>query len=408
MPSKKEPTLTSIGEIAPLISTANSVETAQPNMMILADAMVALPQLLERFRSKVRLSLVDPPYNTTSNFHHYRDSISHESWITDRRTHFSWIRDLLTTDGSLWIHLDDSELHYCKVMLDELFGRENFVTTIVWQKSRSRENRTVISTTHEYILVYAKEYRAWAKTRNLLAMGTEQLDRYSNPDNDIRGPWISGDMTAKAGPGRRAAQFYEIVAPSGRVLKPAKGMAWRYTRERFDELHHDGRVSFGHHGDNMPRLKRFLSETQQGLVPTTWWPGDEVGTTDTAKKQLRRLFPDLVPFETPKPEELAAKVMAIASNRGDLVLDCYAGSGTVPATAHKMGRKWIAIEREERTFHEFLAPRLERVVSGTDPGGITEATVWQGGGSFSVINSTWRDHLGSAPHDSQLLLKATS
>jgi adenine-specific DNA-methyltransferase len=259
------------------------------------------------------------------------------------------------------------------VMLDGLFGRANFVGTVVWQKTLSRENRTDLSATHEYLLVYARDRGLWRGRRNLLPYGDEQLARYTNPDGDPRGPWTSGDMTAKAGPGRRAAQFYEVTLPSGRVVRPAHGMAWRFTRDRFDELIADCRVSFGPLGDSVPRLKRFLAETRQGLVPTTWWPGDEVGTTDSAKKELRRLFPELVPFETPKPEELAARVIQIATDPGDVVLDCYAGSGTSPAVAHKLGRRWLACEREARTFEEFLVPRLTAVIEGRDPGGVRPA-----------------------------------
>ncbi|HWH31402.1 MAG TPA: site-specific DNA-methyltransferase [Egibacteraceae bacterium] len=353
--------------------------------LLVGDAQDALAGLLAEHAGSVRAALLDPPYNTASRFHHYDDSLSHDAWLAERREHFALVRELLREDGSLWVHLDDSEMHYGKVMLDTLFGRSNFVATVVWQKTRSRENRTDLSTTHEYVLVFAKDRRAWAAARNLLPFGEEQLGRYRNPDGDPRGPWTSGDLTAKAGPGRRASQFYDVVTPSGRVVRPAKGMAWRYTRERFDELLADGRITFGD-GAQMPRLKRFLSETKGGLVPTTWWPGLEVGTTDTAKKHLRRLFPDLVPFETPKPEELALRVLRIATDPGDLVLDCYAGSGTTPAVAHKSGRRWIAVERERRTVDEFLLPRLDRVVAGEDPWGVTAETGWTGGGDFALLD----------------------
>lgn len=357
--------------------------TTDRNYLLAGDAGDALAGLSQDFVGSVRLALLDPPYNTSSNFHHYRDSQKSDVWLAERRTHLASIHQLLSDSGSVWMHLDDSELHYCKIMMDGLFGRENYVGTVVWQKTMSRENRTDISTTHEYILVYAKSKKIWSRERNALPPTPEQLARYKNPDNDPRGPWTSGDMTAKAGPGRRAAQFYGLVAPSGRVLQPAPGMAWRYTQDRLLELIADGRVTFGPNQNNMPRLKRFLSETQGGLVPTTWWSASEVGTTDTAKKQLRKLFPDLVPFETPKPEELASRIIHIASNPGDLVLDCYAGSGTTPAVAHKMSRRWIAVEREQRTFDEVLRPRLDAVVAG-DQGGISGTFCWRGGGEFQV------------------------
>jgi adenine-specific DNA-methyltransferase len=352
--------------------------------LALDSAGSALARWRAEWEGAVELALLDPPYNTRSLFHHYRDQQEHDRWLGDRRAEVEAVVPLLTPSGSLWMHLDDAEMHYAKVMLDEVFGRPNFVATVVWQKTLGRENRTDLSTNHEYLLVYAKDRGAWRQRRNLLPLGPEQLARYANPDDDPRGPWTSGDMTAKAGPGRRAAQFYAIELPSGRIVEPAKGMAWRFTRERYEELVADGRVFFGAEGKATPRVKRFLAETQGGLVPTTWWPGEEVGTTDSAKKQLRRLFPELVPFETPKPEELAARVIEIATDPGDVVLDCHAGSGTTPAVSHKLGRRWLAAEREPRTFEEFLLPRLEAVIAGDDAGGVSVASGWAGGGAYEL------------------------
>src|SRR4051812_8456692 len=242
---------------------------SRENLLFLGDAGDALETLLPEHESRVRLALLDPPYNTTSRFHHYEDPVEHDVWLAERREHLAVVQQLLSEDGSVWIHLDDSEMHYCKVMLDRLFGRSNYVGTMVWQKSLSRENRTDISTTHEYLLVYAKNRRLWARRRNLLPFEEAQVRRYKNPDDDPRGPWTSGDLTAKAGPGRRAAQFYDVTTPSGRIVRPAPGMAWRYTRERFDELVADGRIAF-RDGTQMPRLKRFLNEGRGGVVPTTW------------------------------------------------------------------------------------------------------------------------------------------
>jgi len=359
------------------------------NTAFLGDADALFNGLLANKEGTVRLALIDPPYNTTSVFHHYSDRANRSDWIVERRRHCEFIRNLLSADGSLWMHLDDSEMHYAKVMLDELFGRKNYVGTIVWQKSLSRENRTDLSTTHEYILVFAKNKAAWSRTRNKLAPSEAQLARYKNPDNDPRGPWTSGDMTAKAGPGRRAAQFYELTLPSGRIVSPAKGMAWRFTRERLEELIADGRVSFGSVGNGVPRLKRFLSETQGGLVPNTWWPAVEVGTTDEAKKELRKLFPGMIPFETPKPERLARRIIEIASDKGDLVLDCYGGSGTTAAVAHKTNRRWVIAEREALTFREILVPRLQAVMLG-EKGGVTSSVGWSGGGKFDIITDELR------------------
>lgn len=312
-----------------------------------------------------RLVLIDPPYNRRTRFHHYDDSSPRHQWADERRRHLLQLHPLLAPDGSLWMHIDDAEMPRARVLLDEVFGASNFVATIVWQKTLSRDNRMAVSTTHEYILVYARDKRRFLRFRAKLPPTGDQLGRYSNRDGDMRGPWTSGDLTAKAGPGRRQAQFYDLTLPSGRVVRPATGTAWRYTKERLEELIADGRIDFGR-GDKMPRLKRFLSEVDAGLVPDTWWSGAQVGTADSAKKHLKSLFPGLTPFETPKPEELAARIIEIASRPGDLVVDCYAGSGTTAAVAHKLGRQWLAIEQAGRTFSEFTLPRLILVDGGRD------------------------------------------
>ena len=334
--------------------------------------------------ARARLALIDPPYNRRTRFHHYEDSSSSDDWLSSLEANCLRLRDLLTDDGSLWMHIDDAEMPSARMMLDGLFGRRNFVATIVWQKTISRDNRMPVSTTHEYILAYAKNKSAWFARRNKLPATAEQEARYKNPDNDPRGPWTSGDLTAKAGPGRRAAQFYSITTPSGRVVSPATGTCWRFTKERLDELIADNRIDLGS-GDKMPRLKRFLSEVDPGLVPDTWWEGSSVGTADSAKRHLKAMFPSIVPFETPKPEELTARILHIATEPGDLVIDVYGGSGTTAAVAHKMGRMWVLAEREARTFHEFTLPRLQMVAEGRDGGGVTGSESWKGGGEFTVL-----------------------
>jgi adenine-specific DNA-methyltransferase len=330
------------------------------------------------------LVLIDPPYNRRTKFHHYADSSCRDRWLRDLEKNCSVLHQLLADDGSLWMHIDDAEVPRCRGMLDRLFGHRNFVATIVWRKTISRDNRTPISTTHEYILVYAKDKGRWFKRRHKLPPTDSQRARYKNPDNDPRGPWTSGDLTAKAGPGRRAAQFYSVTTPSGRIVSPATGTCWRFTRERLNEMIADNRIDFGA-GNKMPRLKRFLCEVEPGLVPDTWWEGPLVGTADSAKRHLKAMFPVLVPFETPKPEELTARIMHIASDPGDLVVDVYGGSGTTAAVAHKMGRRWLLAEREPRTFMEFTLPRIQKVVAGEDPGGITGAYDWRGGGGFELV-----------------------
>jgi len=368
----------------PLDSLATLVNQGE-SVLVRGDASKTL-NALGMSSALARLVLIDPPYNRRTKFHHYNDSVCSNKWLTTIQSHCTDLRDLLTSDGSLWMHIDDTEMPSARLMLDSIFGSANFVATIVWQKTVSRDNRTPVSTTHEYILVYAKNKSEWHKSRHKLPPTTEQLQRYKNPDNDPRGPWSSGDLTAKAGPGRRLAQFYELTLPSGRVVTPSTGTCWRYTRERLQELTDDNRIDFGT-GNKMPRLKRFLSEVEPGLVPNTWWSGCTVGTADTAKRHLKSMFPDLVPFETPKPEELTSRVLHIATNPGDLVIDVYGGSGTTACVAHKMGRQWLTVEQEERTFSEFTLPRLELVTKGLDPGGVTNQFDWLGGGQFTVLES---------------------
>lgn len=374
-----------ISEALHTLSSLGSLLEEKKSILVQADASDALISL-NKYKELAKLILIDPPYNRRTKFHHYDDNTCSDKWVIKLKEHCTGLRNLLTEDGSLWMHIDDAEMYPARMMLDSLFGPSNFIATIVWQKTVSRDNRTAISTTHEYILVYAKNKTLWKKNRHKLPPTTEQLDRYKNRDNDPRGVWTSGDLTAKAGPGRRASQFYELELPSGRIVYPATGTSWRYTRERLEELIDDNRIYFGE-GNTMPRLKRFLSEVDPGLVPDTWWTGSDVGTADTAKRHLKSMFPSITPFETPKPEELTSRILHIASSPGDLVIDIYAGSGTTAAVSQKMGRRWLTIEKEKRTFSEFTFPRIELVSKGMDPGGVTDKYNWNGGSDFIVLES---------------------
>jgi adenine-specific DNA-methyltransferase len=351
------------------------------NRLIFGDNLLALKALEQEFAGKVKCIYIDPPYNTGSAFTHYDDGIEHSLWLSLMRVRLEILRRLLAEDGSIWITLDDNEHAYCKVICDEIFGRVNFVANIVWQKSHTRENRTDISTVHDNILVFAKDRLKWQDIRNPLPASEAQLDRYSNPDNDPRGVWASLPAHAKAEKGRRQAQFFTIRTPSGRAIDPPPGRCWLYTKERFAEMVADKRIWFGKDGENAPRVKKFLSEVQAGLVPSSIWLHNEVGTTGNAKAQLTALFPGETPFSTPKPEQLIQRVIQIASNPGEWVLDSFAGSGTTGAVAHKMGRRWIMVELGEHC-HTHIIPRLKKVINGEDKGGITEAADWKGGGGF--------------------------
>lgn len=350
------------------------------NMLIQGDNLLALKALEQEFAGKVKCVFIDPPYNTGSAFEQYDDGIEHSLWLSLIRDRIELLRRLLTEDGSMWITIDDNECHYLKVVCDEVFGRTNYVASMVWEKDSGRKNDTDVSSSHDYVLLYAKNREVWRKTRNLLERGEAQLNRYQNPDGDPRGPWRQGaDGTAKSGSdGAR----YPITLPSGRVVTPPSGNYWRFSQETFAEALSEKRVYFGKDGDRLPVIKKYLTDIQDGMVPKTWWPASEVGSNQEARRDhLRKLLPDIEPFSSPKPERLLSRIVEIATNPGDLVLDSFAGSGTTGAVAHKMGRRWIMVELgDHATTH--IVPRLKKVIDGQDPGGVTEATGWKGGGGF--------------------------
>lgn len=350
------------------------------NMLIQGDNLAALKALLPCYAGRVKCIAMDPPYNTRSAFQHYDDNLEHSTWLSMMYPRLEIMRDLLAEEGSIWVCIDDNEGHYLKVIMDEVFGRKNFVAHIVWQKTHTRENRTDIATVHDTILLFAKNRDIWQDIRNPLPASESQLDRYSNPDNDSRGSWASLPAHAKAEKGRRQAQFFTVTTPSGRKVDPPKGRCWLYTEPRFAEMVADRRIWFGADGGNAPRVKKFLSEVQAGLVPSTLWTHEEVGTTGRAKSELTTLFPGETPFSTPKPEDLIRRVLTISTNPGDLVLDSFLGSGTTAAVAHKMGRRWIGVEMGEHAVTHCV-PRLKKVIEG-EQGGISEAVQWKGGGGF--------------------------
>jgi adenine-specific DNA-methyltransferase len=349
------------------------------NRLIFGDNLLALKALEQEFTGKVKCVFIDPPYNTGSAFTHYDDGLEHSIWLGLMRDRLEIIRRLLSDDGSLWITIDDNEAHYLKVLCDEVFGRANFVSNVLWQK-RFAPNSTAqfISDSHDHVLLYAKEKMQWK--RKLLPRDEKHNQSYKNPDNDLRGPWTSGDMSAR---NSYSAGIYPITTPSGRTISgPPKGMYWRVSFEKFSELDKDRRIWWGKNGENVPRIKRFLSEVMDGIVPQSIWLHDEVGHTQEAKKEVMAVVPsDVEVFQTPKPERLIKRILELSTNPGDLILDSFAGSGTTGAVAHKMGRRWIMVELGEHC-HTHIMPRLKKVIDGEDKGGITEAMNWQGGGGF--------------------------
>lgn len=290
------------------------------------------------------------------------------------------MRNLLQDDGSIWISIDDTEMPYLRLLCDEIFGRHNFSATIIWEKRKTRENRRAFSFKHDYVLVYSKNKELFENTRNPVPINNLVRKRYKNPDNDPRGPWQSVAITAQAGHAT-ASQFYEINTPSGRKISPPAGNCWRFTSDKLNELMAENRIYFGEKGNNVPRQKKFLSEMEgNGLTPETIWYADEVGTNDTSKKEILALFDKNNIFETPKPERLIERILQIATNPGDRVLDSFLGSGTTVAVAHKMGRKYVGIEMGIQAYTNCKV-RLDKVIDG-EQGGISTAVNWQGGGGY--------------------------
>ena len=346
------------------------------NRLIFGDNLLALKALEQEFAGKVKCCFIDPPYNTGSAFTHYDDGIEHSLWLSLMRDRLEIIRRLLSDDGSLWITIDDNEAHYLKVLCDETFGRGNFVSTVIWQKKYApKSDSKYFSTSHDFVLVVAKDLSKFNLGR--LPKTDKQTGRYTNRDDDPRGPWKASDVLRNEA---RDYAIFPVMLPSGRKVLPPSGTSWRYTKEKFAELIADNRIWFGVEGDARPAYKRFLSEVVDTIPCTTIWSYNEVGHNDESKKEMRALFEDSL-FDTPKPERLLERVLTLATKPGDFVLDSFAGSGTTGAVAQKMGRRWIMVELGEHC-HTHIIPRLKKVIDGEDAGGITKAVDWKGGGGF--------------------------
>jgi adenine-specific DNA-methyltransferase len=368
---------------------------ATENAIIQGDNRVVLGLLRSQYADKVRCAYIDPPYNNQERYTHYTDTQDHDTWLDGVVSCAMQIKPLLCPGGSLWISIDDRQVHYLKVALDEVFGRENFVSTIIWEQRTTRENRKVFSNNHEYVLVYARDFARFKERRGLLDWDDAARQRFRNPDDDPRGPWQSVSANVQAGHGTQG-QFYALTAPNGRRHEPPKGRCWVYTQARMKEEIAQNNVWFGKDGNGVPRLKRFLRDARQGFTPHTLWPAGEVGTNDSAKKHLLELFPHQRLFDTPKPEALIRRILLIATEPGDLVLDAYLGSGTTAAVAHKMGRRYLGIEFGDHAVTH-CAERLRKVIEG-EQGGISSAVEWRGGGAFAFYELDCdQDRPGAAP-----------
>ena len=398
---------------------ARSESAAFDNRLIFGDNLLALKALEQEFTGKVKCVFIDPPYNTGSAFTHYDDGLEHSIWLGLMRDRLEIIKRLLSDDGSLWITIDDNEAHYLKVLCDEIFGRGNFVANVIWQKKSSPSNDAKwISDNHDHIIVFAKNKDLWrpvklerSEAQNAIYKNSDEFDGVDENGNFYgRGPWFAGDMTVKT---ISENALYEITTPSGRVVKPADGRAWVYSKEKFDELCRDNRITFGKNGNNKPCIKRFLTEVEESkIVPKSVWLYEEVGENRNARQEVKK-FNLVDPFSTPKPEKLLERIIHLATNRGDLVLDSFAGSGTTGAVAHKMGRRWIMVELGEHC-HTHIIPRLQKVIDGEDQGGISKAVNWQGGGGFRyfrlaptlIVNDKWGNQIINPDYNPEMLAEA--
>jgi adenine-specific DNA-methyltransferase len=352
-----------------------------PNILAVGDGLDVLEALSVRsdaLEDKIRLVYIDPPFNTSADVRCYDDAMDRAMWLSMLRDRLLALKPHLSDEASVWVHLDDAEVHRARVVMDEVFGEKAFVTSVIWQKRTTRESRSAFSNNHDTILVYAPSGpRMWKTSRNLLVKDTATLE---NRDNDPRGPWADAPFTA---PGYRSAQQYLITTPSGRVLSPPRGRSWYATEETYLNLLKEDRIWFPKNGSGSPRLKLF-SHQIRGLVPFTIWGTSETGTNDDAKRHLMALFPEKPVFDTPKPEQLLERIIHIATRPGELVVDLFGGSGTTAAVAHKMRRRWILAERNYDTVFEYTLPRLQSVLDGSDLEGVTGSTSWKGGGDFAL------------------------
>jgi len=357
------------------------------NLLVQGDNLLALKALLPYYAGQVKCIYIDPPYNTGNENWIYNDNVNspeirqwlgkvvgkeaedlsrHDKWLCMMYPRLSLLKEFLREDGAIFVSIDDNEVANMRLLMDEIFGHDKFIATIVWQKRYSRENREAIGDVHEYLLVYAINPELFKQTRNRVKPTEEQTKIYKNPNNDPRGRWRAIPMNAQ---GYRPNQMYPITTPSGIVHYPPEGRCWSMVQEQYEELLRQGRIYFGKYNKSQPNVIRYLSEVE-GFVPWTWWPHEEAGHTDEAKKEIHALFGKDSAFDTPKPLRLINRILQIATNPGDLVLDSFAGSGT---TGHAVlqinkedvaNRRFILIEMDPNVCRSITSERLRRAING--------------------------------------------
>lgn len=395
----------SIGTLLPMLEESVNFDTSG-NLILEGDNLEVLKLLQKSYHGKVKMIYIDPPYNTGNEFiypDNYRegldDYLKYSGQVNDEglkqstntetsgRFHSKWLnmmyprlflaRNLLREDGVIFVSIDDNEVHNLRMLMNEIFGEDGFVATFIWEKRTTRENRKIFSFNHDYLLCYARNLDIFQEVRGLLPMTEDVLNRYSNPDNDPKGKWQSISLAAQAGHGT-SSQFYDITTPSGRAVSPPPGSCWRFTKRRFDELVEEGKIWFGADGNNVPRLKSYLTDANEGLTPHTLWKAEEVSTTDIAKKEFNAVFNGEIDFETIKPGALLKRLLHISTkpNEEALVLDFFAGSGSTAQAVIEQNkedggnRKFILVQLPERTENSqyptiahITRERVRRIIS---------------------------------------------
>lgn len=375
----------------------------EDNLIIKGNNLLALHSLRDRYAGKVKAIYIDPPYNTGGDSFKYNDRFNHSTWLTFMKNRLEVAKEFLSEDGSIFITLDDNEIHYMKVLADEIFGRNCFVNTIVWRHSDNSNNNALrFSEDYNYILVYSKS-PTWKP--NFLNDITKR-GHFKNPDNDPKGPWFDGNPVNN--PGLRKNLQFNISAPNGNTIKhPPNG--WRWSKETMDEKFKTGELRFSN--DQTRIIRRTYLNEMGGLPPSTLWTNLEVtGHTRKAKYELKKLFPDTPVtslFSTPKPELLIKYILEIASNEKDIIMDFFMGSATTQAVSMKMNRQFIGIEQMDY-IESIAVPRLKKVIEG-EQGGISKDVDWQGGGSFVYaelydLNQLYATKIQSTETEKSLLL----
>jgi len=364
-------------------------EPGDGNLIVQGDNLVALKALLPYYAGQVKCIYIDPPYNTGNEGWAYNDNVNspvirewlgkvvgkegetldrHDRWLCMMYPRLALLRQFLREDGAIFISLDDNEIQALRYVMDEIFGEQNFVTTIVWEKNYApKASAKYLSENHDYVVLYAKHKSRW--DRNLIPRSEKQDKAYKNPDNDPRGLWRPNNLAAR---NAYSLGIYSLTCPSGRVIEgPPKGSYWRVSKEKFEQLDKDGRIWWGKDGNNVPAPKIFLSEVKQGVVPMTIWTYEEAGHTQDAKKELIEALPEASEvFTTPKPSKLIERVVQLAAGPGDIILDSFAGSGTTGHAVLKLNkqdngnRRFILVEMEPKIAREITAERVRRIAEG--------------------------------------------